>query len=97
MSWVVPVLFLSVSILYGTILSVFAVLFEQITVRRYPTARNLLKLLFYGLVENLGYRQLLTFWRIKAFAEILFGKKAKHEALARKGFQKSESAAVESA
>ena len=96
-SWVVPVLFMAVSVLYGTILSIFAVLFEQITVRRYPTARNLLKLLFYGLVENLGYRQLLTFWRIQAFGEILFGKKAKHEALARKGFQKSESAAVESA
>ena len=53
--------------------------------------------MFYGLVENLGYRQLLTFWRIQAFGEILFGKKGKHEALARKGFQKPESAAVESA
>ena len=85
---------LAVSILYGTILSTYAVVFEQITVRRYPTTKNLLKLLFYGLVENLGYRQLLTFWRIKAFAEVLFGKKAKQEAVAHKGFQKSGSTAA---
>ena len=42
-----------------------AVVLEEISFRRYPRATDLLRLAAYGVLENFGYRQLATWWRIK--------------------------------
>jgi cellulose synthase/poly-beta-1,6-N-acetylglucosamine synthase-like glycosyltransferase len=59
--------FLAVSVLYGIVLSVSAVLLEDVAFRRYPRLRDLVLLTFMGIVENLGYRQATAWWRVRAY------------------------------
>ncbi|HEX6850197.1 MAG TPA: glycosyltransferase family 2 protein [Candidatus Polarisedimenticolaceae bacterium] len=65
------VLFLAVAILYGMTLSVAAVLLEEISFRRYPAWTDLVKLFTFALLENLGYRQLLSVFKMRAFGDAL--------------------------
>lgn len=60
------ILFLVSSILYGVILSIGAILLEEYTFSKYPSIRQLLRLSWYGILENFGYRQMTTFFRIDA-------------------------------
>jgi cellulose synthase/poly-beta-1,6-N-acetylglucosamine synthase-like glycosyltransferase len=59
--------FLTVAILYGILLSVSAVLLEDMAFRRYPRIRDLALLVLMGVLENLGYRQATAWWRARAF------------------------------
>ena len=58
------ILFLISSILYGVMLSVGAVLLEEYAFKRYSSLTQLLKLSWYGLLENFGYRQMTILFRI---------------------------------
>jgi cellulose synthase/poly-beta-1,6-N-acetylglucosamine synthase-like glycosyltransferase len=64
-------LFLTVAIFYGTFLSIAAVLLEEISFRRYPAWKDLARLMLYSVLENFGYRQILTAFKIKAFYDFL--------------------------
>lgn len=68
-------LFLSLAIGLGIVLSVAALALEELGFRRYPTGRAILRLLLYAIGENLGYRQLTSFWRMRAFLDVARGKK----------------------
>ena len=81
-------LFLAVAIVYGTLLSVAAVLLEEISFRRYPGWLDLAKLLFYGFLENLGYRQLLSFFKVKAFGDAIRKRRAWGR-MERRGFREA--------
>jgi cellulose synthase/poly-beta-1,6-N-acetylglucosamine synthase-like glycosyltransferase len=61
--------FLVLSVLYSILISVLAVLLEDITFRRYPKARDMAVLVGAAMLEHLGYRQLTVWWRIRAFWE----------------------------
>ena len=61
------VLFLTLAVLYGILLSVSAVLLEDMAFRRYPRIRDLSLLVLVGALENLGYRQATAWWRARAF------------------------------
>jgi cellulose synthase/poly-beta-1,6-N-acetylglucosamine synthase-like glycosyltransferase len=79
-------LFLAASILYGVILSVGAILLEEYTFNKYPSIRQLIKLTFYGIIENFGYRQMTTLYRIEGI--IKFRKlKGSWGSIKRKKFQ----------
>ncbi|MEA1940596.1 MAG: glycosyltransferase family 2 protein, partial [Candidatus Caldatribacteriota bacterium] len=67
------VLFLTVAILYGVILSVLSVILEEMSFRKYPKTRHLLTLFCASILENFGYRQLTTLWRFQGIIEYLFG------------------------
>lgn len=69
-------LFFLAAVLYGMILSVASVVLEELSTKRYPKVKNLLLLVAASLVENLGFRQLLTVWRALAFVDVLRGKKS---------------------
>jgi hypothetical protein len=56
-------------------LSTIGVFLEEITYRRYPKWSHLFKLLTYGVFENLGYRQINSFWRFQAIIKYLFGRR----------------------
>ncbi|MGH8453694.1 MAG: glycosyltransferase family 2 protein, partial [Nevskiales bacterium] len=58
------VLFLILAIVLGTFLSVTAVLLQERTRLRPASARDLLRMLLAGLVENFGYHQMHLLWRI---------------------------------
>jgi cellulose synthase/poly-beta-1,6-N-acetylglucosamine synthase-like glycosyltransferase len=66
------VLFLIVAFVVGALLSVGALLLEEMAFRRYPKWRDLLRLLAYGFLENFGFRQYLSFIKVKALAETLW-------------------------
>jgi len=69
------ILFFIVSVVYGVMFSVGAVLLEEISFQRYPRTSDLLKLLFMGLIENFGYRQITVWWRVRAFWDYMRGVK----------------------
>ncbi len=58
--------FLSLSVIYGMILSLGALWAETFTPRQYPRARDRLILLVASVFESLGYRQFLSWERAKA-------------------------------
>jgi cellulose synthase/poly-beta-1,6-N-acetylglucosamine synthase-like glycosyltransferase len=66
-------LFLALAVLYGIFLSTASIFLEEITYRRYPRWGHLFRLLFYGVIENFGYRQINSFWRFQAFLKYLVG------------------------
>ncbi len=59
------VAFLTVAVFLGSALSVAAVALEEISFRRYRRFRDLVTLLGIALVENFGYRQISTWWRLR--------------------------------
>ncbi len=65
--------FLLIAILYAVLVSVLAVLLEDIAFRRYPRIRDLGLLILAAIVENVGYRQLTVWWRVRAFWEFWRG------------------------
>jgi hypothetical protein len=66
------------------------VLLEEISYRRYPKLRDTFVLLFYGVVENFGYRQLLALWRTQAVLKFILSRDRKWEVVKKKGFSVSE-------
>jgi sulfur transfer protein SufE len=56
-------------------LSVASVLMQESTLRRYPKASDVFTLLAYAFVENIGYRQLLSFWRTQGVWRYVAGMK----------------------
>jgi cellulose synthase/poly-beta-1,6-N-acetylglucosamine synthase-like glycosyltransferase len=80
--------FLGVAFALGMVLSLSAVCLEELTFRRYPRKRELILLFFVGVLENLGYRQLNTYWRVKGTLSSLLGKGG-WGVMARKGFESS--------
>lgn len=77
--------FFMVAIVLGVVLSVAAVGLEEITFRRYPRFKDLLSLFMLAIIENLGYRQIVTFWRVKGMVSFFARKKSWGTAV-RKGF-----------
>jgi hypothetical protein len=65
--------FLLIAILYAVLVSVLAVLLEDIGFRRYPRIRDLGLLILAAIIENIGYRQLTVWWRVRAFWEFWRG------------------------
>jgi cellulose synthase/poly-beta-1,6-N-acetylglucosamine synthase-like glycosyltransferase len=62
--WPAFTAFLLMAVGMGIMLSASALLLEEIAFRTYPRTRHLRQLLAAVLVENLGYRQINTWWRI---------------------------------
>jgi cellulose synthase/poly-beta-1,6-N-acetylglucosamine synthase-like glycosyltransferase len=67
------ILFVLLGLLYGGFLSVGAVLLEELTFRRYPGLRDLMVLLMFALIENIGYRQLVLYYRFQGLVRFLTG------------------------
>jgi len=69
-------LFLTVSILLGFLLSVSSLICEEATFRRYGSIKNTLILTLYAAIENLGYRQIHAWWRFVGLVDYIKGKKS---------------------
>lgn len=65
--WEYARLFLLVALGYGTLLSFWAIVLEELSFRRYPHLRDLMWMFFFAIVENFGYRQMTVWFRLKAF------------------------------
>ena len=69
------VIFLLFAIGLGMLLSVNALLLEELSFHTYPKTRHILVLFAAALAENLGYRQLNSFWRFEGLVRWLTGRK----------------------
>jgi cellulose synthase/poly-beta-1,6-N-acetylglucosamine synthase-like glycosyltransferase len=65
--WSFAGLFLLVAVGYGLLLSIWTFVLEELTYRRYTRPGDLLRLLLYAIVENVGYRQVTVLFRLMAF------------------------------
>ena len=65
LDWRLAQLLFLAAILYGTMISVGAVLLEELSFRRYMRLRDVLILLLAAVLENFGYRQLTAWWRLR--------------------------------
>ena len=72
-NWRYAELMFLLSVVYGTLISLAAVVLEEISYRRYQRVRDLLLLIGLGILENFGFRQLTTWWRIKGTYDFLGG------------------------
>ena len=63
-SWEAFGVFLFVAISLGILLSLSSLLLEEMSFHLYPKARHLALLAVIVVVENFGYRQLNTAWRL---------------------------------
>jgi hypothetical protein len=70
------VVFFAVAVLSGVLLSLAAVLLEDLAFRRFERRGELLQLVAYSVAENFGYRQLMTCYRVRGFFAYLRGNKA---------------------
>ncbi len=80
-------LFLTMAILVGIFFSTGAILLEELTYRRYPKFKDLLVLLAYGVIENFGYRQLVSYWRTLAIFKFVYAKEKSWEFVKKRGFE----------
>ncbi len=81
--------FLAVAFALGISLSFAAIALEELSFRRYPRLRDLLILLAVAIVENVGYRQMALWWRLRGMIAKFRGATA-WGAMERKGFTGSE-------
>jgi cellulose synthase/poly-beta-1,6-N-acetylglucosamine synthase-like glycosyltransferase len=77
LSWTVFCAFLLLAIGLGIALSVSALLLEELTFHVYKRPRELLLLAGAAVLENFGYRQLITLWRLEGLVKWAFGAKAR--------------------
>ena len=84
-NWPFFFLFLALAILWGVFLSISAILFEEVNFKWYKKWYYIIILLFYAVIENVSYRQMTVWFRIKGLVSFARGEKGwgKQE---RKGF-----------
>ena len=70
--------FIILTIVYGTFLSMAAVIMDRIIYRIYPKTSHLLKMLLFAILENIGYHHMNLWWRLKAFWNFYFKEHFQH-------------------
>jgi cellulose synthase/poly-beta-1,6-N-acetylglucosamine synthase-like glycosyltransferase len=61
---------------YGMLLSILTLLMEELTFQRYRRLRDRAWLIGWAMLENLGYRQMTAFWRLRGIWKYLRGNKS---------------------
>jgi cellulose synthase/poly-beta-1,6-N-acetylglucosamine synthase-like glycosyltransferase len=74
--WEMAKLIFMAAILYGTLISIASVLLEELSFRRYLRLLDVFKLLAAAVLENFGYRQLTTIWRLRGTIDYWRGQTA---------------------
>jgi len=75
--------FVAAAFALGVMLSTTALLLEELSFHTYPRARHLLVLFLVSLLENFGYRQLNSWWRLQALWGWLRGERMQWGAMKR--------------
>ncbi|NJD89146.1 MAG: glycosyltransferase family 2 protein [Betaproteobacteria bacterium] len=77
--------FLALAFSMGFLLSASALLLEEVSFHLYPRWSHVARLVAAAVVENLGYRQLVTVWRLVGLARWLRGARAQWGTMTRRG------------
>lgn len=68
-------LFITMAIMLGIVLSISSVLLEVMTTRKYARISDVLVLALFAFFENIGFRQLHAWWRLKGLIDFFKGNK----------------------
>jgi len=79
-------LFLFLAVAYGTLLSMGSVVMEEITLRRYPRLKDVMILMAFAMLENIGYRQIVTFFKAYGVLQSI-GRRRQWEHVEHKGLR----------
>lgn len=74
-SWNVFLTFMFVALSFGILLSVTALLLEELSFRLYPKPAQVAWLFVAAVAENFGYRQLVALWRLQGLLQWVVGAK----------------------
>jgi cellulose synthase/poly-beta-1,6-N-acetylglucosamine synthase-like glycosyltransferase len=77
--------FFIVSVLLGVLLSVSALALEEFNFRRHEHSHEAARLLYFAVLENLGFRQLLDLWRVLAIGDLMAGRRRHWGTMQRRG------------
>jgi cellulose synthase/poly-beta-1,6-N-acetylglucosamine synthase-like glycosyltransferase len=83
-----PLAFFSLTCVFGIFISVSSLILEELELRRFPRASDLAILFLIAVLENFGYRQLNTLWRIEGWWRFLRGTRGQWGAMTRQGFSR---------
>jgi cellulose synthase/poly-beta-1,6-N-acetylglucosamine synthase-like glycosyltransferase len=83
------ILFFSLACGVGVLLSMLALMLEELSFRRYGRPRDRALLVVWAVLENFGYRQLTVVWRIRGIISYIRGKKSWGK-MKRKGFKEAK-------
>ena len=86
-SWQAFSAFLFVAIGLGILLSASGLLLEEMSFHIYPRGRDLAWLALFVVLENFGYRQINTYWRLKGLLKWAMRDEGSWGAMKRKGWQ----------
>jgi cellulose synthase/poly-beta-1,6-N-acetylglucosamine synthase-like glycosyltransferase len=86
-------LFFTVALGYGVLLSVMALLVEEMSYHRYERWRDLGAALVAAVVENIGFRQLHSWWRLQGLWQAMRGGTLDWGVMTRTGFTTEQSSA----
>ncbi|MDP9204322.1 MAG: glycosyltransferase family 2 protein [Gemmatimonadota bacterium] len=84
--WSFAALFFLTAYGLGAALTAFTLIIEDLSFHRYDTFRDRAMLFWWALLENLGYRQMTVYWRLRGLWKFLRGRKD-WGAMERKGFK----------
>jgi cellulose synthase/poly-beta-1,6-N-acetylglucosamine synthase-like glycosyltransferase len=76
--------FIAAAFALGVMLSTTALLLEELSFHTYPKARHLSVLFAVAVLENFGYRQITSFWRLQALIGWLAGRPVEWGVMKRK-------------
>ncbi|MDP1794914.1 MAG: glycosyltransferase, partial [Acidimicrobiales bacterium] len=79
------IVFFLVAYGYGLVLTAVTLALEEFSYRRFPRLRDLALLLAWGVLENVGYRQVTVVWRLRGMWKYL-RRNTEWGAMARQGF-----------
>src|SRR3954470_3150033 len=87
LDWRFAALFYLTAYGLGTALTAFTLVLEDLSFHRYDTFRDRALLFWFAFLENLGFRQMTVYWRLRGLWKFLMGRKD-WGVMERKGFQK---------
>jgi len=91
--WIDMRFFLGITVLifsYGVLISVLSLLMEQDKIERFSKPRDIWSVLMIAIVENFGFRQICSIWRIRGSFQHFRGMKPTWGSMERKGFSTAE-------
>jgi cellulose synthase/poly-beta-1,6-N-acetylglucosamine synthase-like glycosyltransferase len=75
---------------YGLLVSLVALLIEEVSFHRYPRWTDMLRGVAAAILENFGYRQILAVWQVAGAVAAWHGKQAVWGTMTRTGFDEHE-------
>ena len=83
--WPIFLVFLFAAIGLGILVSISSLMLESLSFNHYDKRRQMISLIFVSVLENFGYRQLNSVWRLMGLLQWMFGRKGKWGEMRRSG------------